>query len=454
MKAAASVALPDWFQPGSIETVVVAFPDVLGRLMGKRFTFDFFRDAVLASGTHACNYLLTVDVEQNPLPGFELTSWDKGYGDFHLAPDLSTLRPVPWQPATAIVLADVAQDDHAAVAEAPRAALRGQLARLAERGLSARAASELEFFLYRESHGACMAKGWRDLDPTSPYLIDYNLVQTSNVEPLMARVRKQLTQAGVVVEGTKGEWGKGQHEINLLYCEALEAADRHVLLKHGMKEMAAQDGCAITFMAKPYTDEAGSSCHVHLSLWDADGRENRFAGGGQGGQPSRLFRQFLGGLVTYARELSCFFAPTVNSYKRYQKGSWAPTALVWAMDNRTTGFRVVGEGRSLRIENRMPGADANPYLAYAGMIAAGLAGVAEELDCGEPYGKNAYADDSLVTLPSSLAEAAELLDGSRVAREAFGDRVIDFHVHTARLEAAAAGRAVTDWERARYFERV
>ncbi|HUS66168.1 MAG TPA: glutamine synthetase family protein [Kofleriaceae bacterium] len=443
--------LPDWCQAGAIDTVVVAFPDVLGRLMGKRFTFEFFRDAVLAAGTHACNYLLTVDVEQNPLPGFDLASWDKGYGDFHLVPDLTTLRPIPWQPATALVLADVVTDDHADVLEAPRATLRAQLRRLAERGLSARTASELEFFLYRESYQSCTEKQWRGLDPTSLYLVDYNLTQTSGVEPLMARVRKQLTQAGVVVEGTKGEWGKGQHEINLLYCEALEAADRHVLLKHGMKEMAAQDAHAVTFMAKPYTDEAGSSCHVHLSLWDADGRDNLFAGEGQ---PSRLFRQFLGGLMAHARELSYFFAPTVNSYKRYQKGSWAPTAMVWAVDNRTTGFRVVGEGRSLRIENRMPGADANPYLAYAAMIAAGLAGVEGELDCGDPYRKNAYADDSLPTLPASLAEAAELLDRSRVARDGFGDRVIDFHVHTARLEAAAAARAVTDWERARYFERV
>jgi glutamine synthetase len=449
--AAAAVALPDWCQPGSIDTVVVAFPDVLGRLVGKRLTFDFFRDVALSGGTHACNYLLTVDVEQTPLAGFELTSWDKGYGDFHLVLDLATLRPVPWQPGTALVLADLADGDGAPVVEAPRTALRGQLARLGARGLSARTASELEFFLYRESYRSCSEKHWRGLDPTSDYLIDYNLTQTSGVEALLGRVRRQLSQAGVIVEGTKGEWGKGQHEINLCYTEALEAADRHVILKHGMKEIAAQDGCAVTFMAKPYSDEAGSSCHVHLSLWDAAGSESRFA---DGAQPSRLFRQFLGGLMAHARELSYFFAPTVNSYKRYQKGSWAPTALVWAMDNRTTGFRVVGQGRALRIENRMPGADANPYLAYAAMIAAGLAGIAGELDCGDPYPTNAYADDSLPTLPASLAEAADLLDGSRIAREAFGDRVVDFHVHTARLEAAAAGRAVTDWERARYFERV
>jgi glutamine synthetase len=340
-------------------------------------------------------------------------------------------------------------EDGSPVAEAPRAILRRQLARLAERGLGARAASELEFYLFHESYRACAAKGWRELVPSSEYLVDYDVMQTSRDEPFLARVRKHMSDAGVAVEGTKGEWGKGQHEINLYYTHALEAADRHVVLKHGMKEMAAQDGLAVSFMAKLGTGESGSSCHIHLSLWDESG--NRFS---DGDRPARLFRQFLGGLVTHARELSCFFAPTVNSYKRYQKGSWAPTALVWAEDNRTTGFRVVGRGRSLRIENRMPGADANPYLAYAAMIAAGLAGIAGDLDCGEPYRKNAYTDDSLPKLPSSLEEAAELFHGSRLARQAFGDAVVDHYAHAARLEAEAARREVSDWERARYFERI
>ena len=449
--SASSGALPDWFQGGRIETVVVVFPDALGRLMGKRLTYDHFTGSVLGDGSHACNYLLTVDIELTPLPGFELANWDKGYGDFHLVVDIATLRPLPWMPGSALVLADLAHEDGAPVAEAPRAILRRQLARLAERGLTARTASELEFYLFHQSYRACGAARWRDLVASSEYLIDYDVMQTSRDEPFLARVRKQMSDAGVTVEGTKGEWGKGQHEINLVYTEALEAADRHVVLKHGMKEMAAQDGLAITFMAKLGTDESGSSCHIHLSLWDQAGHENRFD---DGDRPARLFRQFLGGLVAYGRELSCFFAPTVNAYKRYQKGSWAPTALVWAEDNRTTGFRVVGHGRSLRIENRMPGADANPYLAYSAMIAAGLAGIAEDLDCGDPYRKNAYTDDSLPKLPGSLEEAAELLDQSRVARHAFGDAVIDHYVHSARLEAAAARREVSDWERARYFERI
>jgi glutamine synthetase len=440
-------ALPDWFRDGSIDTVAVVFPDALGRLMGKRLTRDYFCDQVIAEGSHACNYLLAVDIELTPLPGFQLASWDQGYGDHHLVVDLATLRRTPWLPGAALVLADLAHEDGTPVAEAPRTILRSQLARLAEGGLAACAASELEFHLFHHSYRDCAAKDWRQLRPSSDYLIDYDVMQTSRDEPFLSRVRAEMGRAGVVVEGTKGEWGRGQHEINLLYTGALEAADRHVVLKHGMKEMAAQDGRAVTFMAKLGTGESGSSCHVHLSVWDQALDQNRFAAGS-------LFRPFLGGLLRYGRELSYFFAPTVNSYKRYQKGSWAPTALVWALDNRTTGFRVVGRGRSHRIENRLPGADANPYLAYAAMIAAGLAGIAEDLDCGEPYGKNAYTDDSLPVLPASLAEAADLLDASRLARHAFGDPVVDHYARIARLEAQAAQREVSDWERARYFERI
>jgi glutamine synthetase len=446
-----TVALPEWLEREDHETVVVAFPDVLGRLMGKRFCAGFFRDEVAASGTHACNYLLTVDVEMEPQVGFRLANWEQGYGDFHLRVDVATLRPLPWLEKTALALADLEHPDGSPVAEAPRTLLRRQLDRLADRGLSASAASELEFYLYREDYRTASEKQYRGLVPSSHYLIDYHLTQPSQDEDVLGRLRRSMNAARVVVEGSKGEWGRGQHEVNLLYADALEAADRHVLFKHGTKEIAAQHGRAVTFMAKPATDEAGSSCHIHLSVWDSARTQNRFA---DGEGASRLFRQFLGGLVRYGRELCYFFAPTVNSYKRYQPASWAPTALVWAMDNRTTGFRVVGQGRSFRVENRMPGADANPYLAYAAMIAAGLAGVEEGLDCGDAYRGNAYADGSLPKLPSTLEEAARLLDGSDLARRAFGDSVVDFYVHTARLEAEAARRAVTDWERARYFERI
>lgn len=444
-------SLPDWFDPAEIHTVVVAFPDVLGRLMGKRLCSEFFRDHVVEDGTHACNYLLTVDVELNPLPGFALASWEQGYGDFHLVVDPTTLRCAPWSPGSALVLADLATADGSPIAESPRAMLRGQLGALASRGLAAKCASELEFYLFHNSYHQIAQRGFRDLRPSSDYLIDYDVLQPARDEDVLARLRRELCAAGVTVEGSKGEWGKGQHEINLEYTEALEAADRHIVLKHAAKLIADQQGRAITFMAKLATDTAGSSCHVHFSLWDPDGRENRFA---KPSEPSPLFRQFLGGLVTYGRELSYFFAPTVNSYKRYQAASWAPTSLVWSNDNRTTGYRVVGHGSALRIENRMPGADVNPYLAYAATIACGLRGIEEGLDCGEPYRGNAYEDTEVARLPSSLGEAADLLAGSDTARRAFGDKVVDFYAHTARLEADAYRREVSDWERARYFERI
>ncbi len=445
--------LPAWLSEDPIDTVVVAFPDVYGRLMGKRFTRTHFERSVARSGTHACNYLLTVDMEMNPLAGFELASWDQGYGDFHLAVDLTTLRHVPWQVGTALVLGDLAYEDHRPVAPAPRQVLRAQLARLAERGLMAYFGSELEFYLYRDSYAEARTKHYRGLTPTSDYLIDYHLMQPTRDEPLLRRLRNEIEAAGIPVEGSKGEWGRGQHELNLLYAEALEMADRHAIYKHGAKEIAAQEGYALTFMAKWAADEAGSSCHVHTSLWKADGSQNLFWNAAKG-QASPLFRQFLGGLMKYGRELGYFFAPTVNSYKRYQHSSWAPTTLAWAHDNRTTGFRVIGEGQGFRVENRSPGADVNPYLTFAATLAAGLAGIDEDLDCGEPYRGNAYQDPKLPRLPGTLDEAADLLDHSRLARQALGDAVVDFYVLSARHEARAYREAVTDWERVRYFERI
>lgn len=445
--------LPAWFNPDQIDTVAVAFPDVYGRLMGKRFTRAHFARSVFEAGTHACNYLLTVDMEMNPLEGFRLASWDQGYGDFHCRIDPRTLRQVPWRQGTAVVLCDLEHADHRPVVEAPRSVLKRQVERLAERGLTCYTASELEFYLFRESYESAARKAYAGLEPSSDYLIDYHLLQPGRDEGLIGRIRNEMCDAGIDVEGSKGEWGRGQHELNLLYAEALEMADRHVLFKHGVKEIAAQEGYAATFMAKLATDQAGSSCHLHTSLWDAEGTANQFADQADG-RPTPLFRRFLGGLLKYGRELSLLFAPTVNSYKRYQSASWAPTSLAWAWDNRTTGLRIVGEGASLRVENRMAGADVNPYLAFAATIAAGLRGIDEKLDCGEAYEGNAYVDAALPRLPHSLEEAAELLDGSPLAREALGADVVDFYVHLARHESTAHRAAVTDWERQRYFERV
>lgn len=444
--------LPGWLTPDAVDTVVVAFPDTYGRLMGKRLTRQFFIDQVVEAGTHVCNYLLTVDIEMNPLPGFSLANWDKGYGDFHVVIDPKTLRLLPWAEKTAMVIGDLYHEDHSPVAEAPRTVLKTQLERLRKRGLVAKTASELEFYLFDNSYSEAHAADYRKLTPSSDYLIDYHLLQTGRDEGLMRQLRNELSEAGIVVEGTKGEWGKGQHELNLVYCDALEMADRHVLLKHGTKEIAAQHGRSITFMAKWATEEAGSSCHIHTSLWsDGANASNGFA---DGNKPSKLFSQFLGGMLRYGREFCYFFAPTINAYKRYQAASWAPTSLTWALDNRTTGFRVVGSGPSLRIENRMPGADVNPYLAFAATIAAGLRGIEENLECGEPYRGNAYEDADVPRLPPSLSDAIDLLDQSAVAREALGDQVVDFYCHSGRSEVAAHMREVSTWERRRYFERL
>lgn len=444
--------LPAWFSPEQIDTVIVGFPDVLGRLMGKRLTRSHFLQHVAQGGTHACNYLLTVDMEMNPIDGFKLASWDQGYGDFHLVPQLNTLHLLPWNPGAALVLCDLHHEDERVVAEAPRAVLRKLVDQLRARDLAAYMGSELEFYLFRDSYEEAHAKRYDGLRPTSDYLVDYHLLQTARDEGVMRRLRNEMHEAGIVVEGSKGEWGRGQQELNLLFAEALQMADRHVIFKHGAKEIAAQQGHSLTFMAKLATDQAGSSFHLHSSLWDAEGNRPLFVDAK--GKPTKEFRYFLGGLMKYARELSCFFAPTINSYKRFQVASWAPTSLVWAHDNRTTAFRVVGHGKALRVENRSPGADANPYLAFAATILAGLRGIDEKLDCGDPFTGNAYIDESLPRLPKSLDEAADLLDGSELARGALGNDVVDFYVHTARMECTAYRAAVTDWDLKRYFERI
>lgn len=453
---------------GEVDTVMVALPDPFGRLVGKRFRAAVFLDSIAQQGTHGCNYLLTVNMEMDPLDGFKVASWEQGFGDFSLKPDLETLRLLPWQPGTALVLCDHVKHDGSLVSEAPRSVLRRQLERLAQRGLTCYCASELEFYLFNQSYHSAFASGYRDLQPSSDYRIDYHLMQPTRDEPLLRAIRNAMTGAGIPIESSKGEWSRGQHEINFIYTRPLPMADLHALFKQGVKEMADQHGKCISFMAKYAPSEAGNSCHIHMSLW-RNGRNEfaaprRKAGERRGSSRPReaeqaqvgspLFRQFLGGLLKYSPELCLFFGPTINSYKRYQPGSWAPTRMAWAFDNRTVGFRVVGEGNSFRIENRMPGADANPYLAFAAMLAAGLAGIQEKLECGAEYKGNAYVDPALARLPGTLPEAAGLFAQSALAREAFGPEVVEFYTHHAHLETEAFNNAVTDWEKGRYFERI
>jgi glutamine synthetase len=451
---------------GKIDTVIVALPDPFGRLVGKRFRAEVFLDSVAEHGTHGCNYLLTVNLEMDPLDGFKVASWEKGFGDFALQPDLATLRILPWQEGAALVICDHVKDDGSFVAEAPRSVLRQQLERIQSKGFTCFCASELEFYLFNQSYHSAFAGGYRDLQPSSDYRIDYHLMQPTRDEPLMRAIRNGMTSARVPIESSKGEWSRGQHEINFTYAEPLPMADLHVLFKQGVREIADQHGKCISFMAKYAPTEAGNSCHIHMSLWkngrnafaEASSKPGAQQRSGSRSHPelnsSKLFRQFLGGLLKYSPELCLFFGPTINSYKRYQPGSWAPTRMAWAVDNRTVGFRVVGEGNSFRLENRMPGADANPYLAFAAMLAAGLAGVEEHLDCGQEYAGNAYVDPALARLPATLPEATDLFNRSTLARKAFSSDVVDFYVHHAHLETEAFNNAVTDWEKSRYFERI
>lgn len=473
--------LKSLIKTGAVDTVMVGFPDPFGRLVGKRCTADHFLESVLRHGSHGCSYLLTVNLDMDPLDGFAVANWDAGFGDFTLRPDLATLRVIPWQPASALVICDCLRHDGSVVAEAPRSVLRRQLDGVRRLGLTAVAASELEFYLFNHTYHDAFANGYRDLTPSSDYRIDYHLMQPTRDEPLMRAIRSGMNGAGIPIESSKGEWGRGQHEVNFTWAEPIETADRHVIFKQGVRELAQQHGKSISFMAKYAPSDAGSSGHLHFSLWKGtrnafwDEPENRStpnvarprpnrtsafrpnlsASGKSAPYPgSQLFRRFLGGLLKYTPELSLFFAPTVNSYKRFQPGSWAPTRMAWAMDNRTTGYRVVGHQNGFRIENRMPGADVNPYLAFAATCAAGLAGVREHIDCGQPYQGNAYLDATLPRVPASLRDAADLLDASRLARAAFGDAVVDFYVRHARIEHQAFHDAVTDWERQRYFEQI
>src|SRR5262249_438960 len=442
--------LAQLIEKGDVDTVLTVFPDALGRLMGKRVVGRYFLDHVMDEGAHACIYLFTVDMEMEPLPGFKLTSWERGYGDMKMVPDLTTARLIPWLPKTALVFCDVFTEEGEPIEEAPRWVLKRQIERASALRYVVKAAAELELYCFKESFEEARRKRHHDLTPVSSYLEDYHILQTSKEEPLVRAIRNGMEAADVPVETSKGEWGRGQEEINLRYAEALEMADRTVLYKHGAKEIAHLQGCPITFMAKYDPGSAGSSFQLRSSLWDRAGKKALFTSpaGAHGARPapSALFGQWLAGQMAMARELAYFYAPTVNAYKRYQAGSFAPTRVAAGWDNRTCGFRICGEGRGLRVENRIPGADANPYLAFAATIAAGLHGVGAKLKAPKLYEGNAYEDETLPQVPKTLREAIGELERSKTARAAFGDRVVEHYLHTARLEQHAFDQAVTDWE--------
>jgi glutamine synthetase len=438
---------------GEVDTVVLAFPDMQGRPVGKRVTGPFFLQHVQEHGIEVCDYLLAVDVDMDPLPGYRFTNWDTGYGDLAAIPDFTTTRILPWMEGTAVVLCDLVDGAGDPVAVSPRQMLRRQVERAAERGLKVLCATELEFYLFMDSFAEAHRKGWRDLEPHTGTVEDYQLLQTSRQEYVLRRVRNEMLGARIPVEFSKGEAGRGQHEVNVTYAEALETADRHLVFKNGVKEIAAQEGRAATFMAKWSMDEVGSSCHIHTSLWSPDDRPLMWDDEGPA-HLSQVGRRFVAGQLHAARQLAWCFAPYVNSYRRYVAGSWAPTAVVWGEDNRTCGFRVIGRGAARRVENRVPGADANPYIALAAAIAGGLYGIDHSLELGDPYPANAYEAEDVTRIPTTLPEAVRELEVSEVAAEAFGDDVHHHLVNTARQEWAAANRVVTDWELARNFERI
>ncbi|MEU7695173.1 MULTISPECIES: glutamine synthetase family protein [Microbispora] len=442
--------LRDDVEAGRVDTVLLAVTDMQGRLQGKRLSARYFLEEVLSHAAEGCNYLLAVDVDMNTVDGYAMSSWERGYGDFVMRPDLSTLRRVPWHEGTVLLLADLVWEDGADVVASPRQILRRQLARLAERGWTAYVGTELEFVVYDDSYEQAWQRGYRDLTPANLYNVDYSLLGTSRIEPLLRRIRLGMEGAGLYVESAKGECNLGQHEIAFRFADALTTCDNHVFYKNGAKEIAAQDGRSITFMAKPNQRE-GNSCHIHISLREADGTPVM-----AGGEPyglSETGRRFIAGQLAAMRELTLLYAPNINSYKRFVPGSFAPTAVKWGVDNRTCSLRLVGHGPSLRIENRVPGGDVNPYLAVAAMIAAGLRGIDDGLELEEPFTGNAY-DSGAERVPSTLRDALALWEESPIAEEAFGKDVVEHYANNARVELAAFDAAVTDWELYRGFERL
>jgi glutamine synthetase len=449
--------LPHQIRSGDIDTVVVAFPDLQGRPVGKRVTGSFYLDHVAEHGIEVCDYLMACDVDMVPLPGYRFANWETGYGDLHAVIDPQTVRPLPWLPGSALVLCDLLTMAGDPVEVSPRRILRRQLERAAALGLEVKCATELEFYLFLDSFAEAAGRHWQDLAPHADTIEDYQLLQTSREEYIIGKIRNQMVEAGLPVEFSKGEAGIGQHEINITYGGALEVADRHLVFKNGVKEIASGFGRAATFMAKWSMDTAGSSCHLHTSLWDLEHGAPLMAPAEGEESPSgfsEIGAHFVAGQLHAADQLAWCFAPYVNSYRRYVPDSWAPTAMVWGEDNRTCGFRVVGHGAGRRVESRVPGADVNPYVVLAAQLAAGLYGIDHELELGEPYPRNAYEATDVTRIPSTLIEAIDELRGSAVALEAFGPDVHHHLLNTAVQEWESFNRHVTDWELARNFERI
>lgn len=443
-------ALRSLIEEGKVDTVVLAFTDMQGRLQGKRLHGRYFLDHVVGHGTEGCNYLLGVDVDMNTVSGYAMTSWEQGYGDMEFVMDERTIRLLPWLPATAMVQCDLEWTDHTPVTASPRAILTRQLDRVAERGWVAYAGTELELVVYEDTYEEARRKGYRDLVPANDYNVDYSILGTTKLEPLLRDIRNHMYAAGLDVEGAKGECNFGQHEVGFLYADALTTADNHVVYKNAAKEIAAQHGKSVTFMAKPNQRE-GSSCHIHLSLRGADGELVFWDE--DAGTRTPLYDQFIAGVLATAADFTLLFAPNVNSYKRFADGSFAPTTLGWGLDNRTCAVRLVGRGAGARMENRIPGADTNPYLALAAMVAGGLHGIEHELELEPELTGNAYSSDK-PRVPSTMGAARELFHSSAVVRAALGDDVVDHYANMADVELAAYNAAVTDWELVRGFERL
>lgn len=447
--------LQNLVKEGQVETMIVAFTDHYGRLLGKRVDADYFLNNVVKSGVHGCDYLMTTDMEMEPMPGYDYASWELGYGDFHMVPDMASLRVADWLEKTAIVLCDLHnRESHEAEAISPRIILKRQVEKLKATGFEAAAATELEYYLLQDTYREAFDKHYQDLKSAGYYIEDYQILHGTRNDKFTSAIRRHLKNSGIPVETSKGEWGIGQHEINIKYADVTTMGDYHVLFKQCMKEVADAMGMSVTFMAKFDTDRAGSSSHIHMSLWK-DGK-NAFVGDEPIGplSTSPLFRWFLGGWIQHASEMMPFYAPTVNSYKRYIDGSWAPTRLAWSYDNRTAGFRVVGTGENLRIECRIPGADCNPYLALAACIASGMDGIKNKIEPPECFIGDIYAASHLPRVPYTLKEAVALFENSPFVKETFGEEVVKHYAHFYKLEQKAFDIHVTDWERKRYFERI
>jgi len=438
-----------------VETVCVVFTDMYGRFMGKRLDIDHFLNTAINSGIAMCDYIFSTDIEMNTMEGYQFANWDKGFGDMILKPDLSTLRIASWLNKTALVICDAFDEAGELVSVSPRAILQKQINVAKDLGLTAKTASELEYHSYKNSYEDLAKDHYHHLTPMGWYVSDYHMLQGEREEVINGAARRHLKNSGIPVENTKGECGIGQHELNLVYAEVQEMADRHKIFKHCLKEIADAAGLSVSFMAKPSQGDAGCSCHVHLSLWK--GRKNAFCGDEQLGsiQCSDFFRWFLGGWIKHVPDMMVFYAPTINSYKRYQTASWAPTSLAWSYDNRTAGFRIVGRNTdSLRIECRIPGADCNPYLMYAAVLASGLDGIKNKIEPPDEFTGDAYHADQLSKVPATLYDAIEQFEKSEFAKSVFGEDVVNHYLHFFELEQEAYNRAVTDWERQRYFERI